>query len=124
VETGGDLSGLWDADRLTQALTNLVANAVQHGAPGKPVRVSARGVANEVTLSVHNEGPPIPVEQQEAIFQEGHRAGARTAATDRRHQGLGLYIVERIVASHGGDVSVHSSAEDGTTFTIRLPRKP
>ena len=124
VETGGDLSGLWDADRLTQALTNLVANAVQHGAPGKPIRVSARGVGDEVALSVHNEGPPIPVEQQEAIFREGHRAGGRSAADDRRHQGLGLYIVERIVASHGGNVSVRSSAEEGTTFTIRLPRKP
>ena len=124
VETGGDLSGQWDADRLTQALTNLVANAVQHGARGKPIRVSASGVADEVTFSVHNEGPPIPVEQQEAIFQEGHRAGGRTAATDRRHQGLGLYIVERIVASHGGSVSVRSSPEEGTTFTIRLPRRP
>jgi len=124
VETGGDLSGQWDVDRLTQALTNLVANAVQHGARGKPIRVSASGVADEVTFSVHNEGPPIPVEQQEAIFQEGHRAGGRTAATDRRHQGLGLYIVERIVASHGGSVSVRSSPEEGTTFTIRLPRRP
>ena len=123
VETGGDLSGQWDADRLTQALTNLVANAVQHGERRQPIRVSARSVADEVTFSVHNEGAPIPLEHQEAIFREGHRAGGRTAATDRRHQGLGLYIVERIVASHGGDVSVRSSAEDGTTFTIRLPRK-
>ena len=123
VETGGDLSGQWDADRLTQALTNLVANAVQHGERGQPIRVSGRSSADEVTFSVHSEGTPIPLEQQEAIFEEGHRVGARTAATDRRHQGLGLYIVERIVASHGGDVSVRSSAEDGTTFTIRLPRK-
>jgi signal transduction histidine kinase len=124
VETGGDLSGQWDADRLTQALTNLVANAVQHGERGQPIRVSGRGVADEVTFSVHSEGVPIPLEQQEAIFEEGHRVGARTAATDRRHQGLGLYIVERIVASHGGTVSVRSSADEGTTFTIRLPRKP
>jgi len=122
VETGGDLSGQWDADRLTQALTNLVANAVQHGARGKPIRVSAHGLGDEVTLSVQNEGPPIPVEQQEAIFQEGHRVGGPGAAADRRHQGLGLYIVERIVASHGGNVSVRSSEADGTTFTIRLPR--
>jgi len=124
VETGGDLSGQWDADRLIQALTNLVANAVQHGEHGKPIRVSARGVGDEVTLSVHNEGPPIPVAQQKAIFQEGHQVVGRTAAADRRHQGLGLYIVERIVASHGGNVSVRSSAEEGTTFTICLPRKP
>jgi signal transduction histidine kinase len=124
VEAGGDLSGQWDADRLTQALTNLVANAVQHGERGQPIRVSARSGADEVTFSVHNEGSPIPLEQQQAIFEEGHRIGGRTAATDRRHQGLGLYIVERIVASHGGNVSVHSTMDEGTTFTIRLPRKP
>jgi signal transduction histidine kinase len=123
VETGGELSGAWDADRLTQALTNLVGNAVQHGESGKPVRVSARGMADEVTLSVHNEGPAIPADQQAAIFEEGRQAGVRSAAHDRRHQGLGLYIVERIVAAHGGTVSVSSSAVEGTTFTVRLPRQ-
>ena len=124
VETVGDLHGAWDADRVTPALTNLVGNAVQHGAPGTPIRVSARGLANEVTLSVHNEGPPIPAEQQAAIFQEGQRVARRAASSDRRHQGLGLYIVDRIVAAHGGTVSVRSSAAEGTTFTIRLPRRP
>jgi sigma-B regulation protein RsbU (phosphoserine phosphatase) len=124
METGGDLWGAWDADRLTQALTNLVGNAVQHGTPGKPIRVSARGLDGEVILSVHNEGPPIPAEQQSTIFQEGQHVGARAAATDRRHQGLGLYIVERIVAAHGGSVSLHSTSAEGTTFTIRLPRTP
>jgi signal transduction histidine kinase len=124
METAGDLSGAWDADRLTQALTNLVGNAVQHGAAGRPIRVSARGQGDEVTLSVHNEGPAIPAERQAAIFQEGQRVGPRPAASDRRHQGLGLYIVERIVAAHGGTVSLRSTAADGTTFSIRIPRKP
>jgi signal transduction histidine kinase len=124
VETGGDLSGSWDADRLAQALTNLVANAIQHGASGSPIQVSAHGSGEQVTLSVHNEGPPIPAERQAAIFQEGQRVGERPAPADRRHQGLGLYIVERIVAAHGGSVFVHSSLAEGTTFTIRLPRKP
>ena len=124
VETGGNLSGAWDADRLTQALTNLVGNAVQHGESAKPVRVSVHGSAGQVTFSVHNEGAPIPTEQQAVIFQEGQRVRGRAGATDRRHQGLGLYIVERIVAAHGGSVSVRSSLAEGTTFTMRLPRRP
>ena len=124
VETAGDLSGSWDGDRLTQVLTNLVGNAVQHGAAGAPIKVSARGLGDVVTLSVHNEGPAIPADQQAAIFEEGRRAaGVRPQAHDRRHQGLGLYIVERIVAAHGGTVSVRSSDPDGTTFTVHLPRK-
>ena len=123
VETGGDLAGAWDADRLAQALTNVIGNAVQYGAPGKPISVTARGLGDEVSLSVHNDGPPIPAEQQAAIFREGQRAVGRIPAADRRHQGLGLYIVERIVAAHGGTVSVRSTDADGTTFTIRLPRR-
>jgi signal transduction histidine kinase len=123
VESSGDLSGAWDRDRLAQVLTNLVGNAVQHGSAEPPIKVSARGLADEVTLSVHNEGPAIPADQQAAIFEEGRQAGVRSAAHDRRHQGLGPYIVERIVAAHGGTVSVSSSAVEGTTFTVRLPRQ-
>src|SRR3712207_2450192 len=60
VETGGDLRGQWDSARLTQALTNLVINAVHHGSDRSPVKVAARGERNEVVISVANEGPVIP----------------------------------------------------------------
>jgi signal transduction histidine kinase len=82
----------------------------------------AASYPESIVLSVHNEGPVITAEQQEAIFREGRRVGTRSTAPDRRHQGLGLYIVERIVAAHGGTVAVRSSPREGTTFTIRLPR--
>ena len=123
VESSGNLSGAWDRDRLSQVLTNLLGNAVQHGSRGAPIKVSALGLADEVTISVHNEGHAIPADEQAAIFEEGRQAGVRSAASDRRHQGLGLYIVERIVVAHGGTVSVRSTATDGTTFTVRLPRQ-
>jgi signal transduction histidine kinase len=123
VETSGDLTGEWDCDRLAQALTNLIGNAVQHGSAGAPIKVTARGLENEMTLSVHNEGPAISADQQAAIFEEGQRAGVHPQAHDQRHLGLGLYIVDRIVAAHGGTVAVHSAEGEGTTFTMRLPRR-
>jgi signal transduction histidine kinase len=117
----GDLRGDWDADRLTQAVTNLMANAVEHGAADSPVRVAAHAQGNEVVLSVHNYGPAIPASDFDRIFDamsQGQNEGAR----DRRHLGLGLYIVDKIVKAHGGSVGVSSSPEAGTVFTVVLPR--
>ena len=122
VETEGELRGRWDGARLTQALTNLVGNAVQHGEPGAPVRIAARGLAREVDVSVHNAGRPIPPDEIDGLFQ----AMKPTAADDRRdrrhHLGLGLYIVDQIIAAHGGSIDVESTESSGTTFTVHLPR--
>ena len=120
VETVGDLDGVWDCARLTQAITNLIGNAAQHGSGAAPIKVSARGDAHEVTIAVHNDGPAIPDELVGRIFQPMKRG--RSDSSDRRHLGLGLYIVDRIVAAHRGRIDVASSESDGTTFTVRLPR--
>lgn len=122
IETSGDLSGQWDRARLTQALTNLVANAVQHGFDSSPIVVAARGTEDEVVLSVQNHGPIIPREEWRRIFQAMKQGGAENTR-DADHLGLGLYIVERIVTAHAGSIGVTSSDEEGTTFTIRLPRQ-
>jgi signal transduction histidine kinase len=121
IETTGELLGQWDPDRLTQALTNLVGNAVHHGSERSPIRVAARGEPNEVVISVHNEGPAIPKTQLRQIFQAMKHARP-DGARDRRHLGLGLYIVDKIVAAHGGSIDVRSSRAQGTTFTVHLPR--
>lgn len=121
IETSGELRGQWDADRLTQAFTNLIANAVHHGSNKSPINVAAHGEANEVTVSVQNDGPMIPKKQLDRIFDAMKHVGA-DGATDRRHLGLGLYIVDKIVAAHGGRIDVRSSREAGTTFTVHLPR--
>jgi signal transduction histidine kinase len=122
TSTTGDMRGTWDRARLAQAFTNLVGNAVQHGAKSSVVQVVAVGEGDTVTIKVQNHGPVIPADKVASIFQ-AMTMGTGGAGRDSRHMGLGLYIVDRIVAAHGGTVGVESTAEQGTTFTVRLPRQ-
>ncbi|PTL75683.1 PAS domain S-box protein [Vitiosangium sp. GDMCC 1.1324] len=120
-QASGDGWGQWDEGRLAQVVTNLVGNALQHGQADLPVRVSIRGGPSDVVLEVHNDGPPIPPELLPNLF-EPYRRG--TEPSERRGSlGLGLYISRQIILGHGGTVEVHSTVEDGTTFTVRLPRR-
>ena len=120
LETDGDLRGEWDGARLSQLWSNLLGNAVDHGSAVAPITVSARGRADEVVCSVHNQGVPIPEGEFQNIFNPLiSSAGARGGD----HLGLGLYIADNIVKAHGGWIDVESSAACGTTFTVYLPRK-
>jgi signal transduction histidine kinase len=121
VETNGALRGQWDSARLTQVMTNLVSNAVQHGSAKSPVVVVVHGNADEVVISVRNEGPVIPKSRLDHLFEANARAESEATYSDD-HLGLGLFIVDRIVVAHGGKVQVRSTKEEGTTFTVRLPR--
>jgi len=116
----GPFTGEWDPDRLAQVVSNLVGNALQHGAQGTPVRVSLQSEGPAVLLAVTNQGEPIPATLLPVIFDPFRRA------THGRSQGLGLglYIVQQLVFAHGGSISVSSSADTGTTFMVRLPREP
>lgn len=121
-ERHGDLCGQWDADLIAQAVSNLVSNALAHGAPDMPVRVSACGdTPSEVLVTVENHGAIAP-DVVPLLFD------AFGTATRARQQGsglgLGLHIVRLIARTHGGDVSVTSGEQNGTAFTIRLPRAP
>jgi PAS domain S-box-containing protein len=117
----GDVRGEWDNDRLIQVVQNLVANAVTYGLPATPVRIATRADGDSVTLSVNNEGPPIPEEKLEGIFEPLQRA-THTVDKASRSVGLGLYIVKHLVNAHGGTVWATSNLAEGTTFTVRLPR--
>lgn len=123
VASSGEGSGEWDGDRLAQVVTNLVNNALAYSPTGTPVHVETRSEDGSVLLSVHNTGKPIPSELLPHLFQpmtRGRHAGGGTS----RSVGLGLFIVSSIVRAHGGTLQVRSTEAEGTTFTVRLPRKP
>ena len=115
--------GVWDPDRLTQAVSNLIGNAVDYGDPDRPVEVRLCGDAAEVVLEVHNHGPPIPPDQLPTLF-EPFRRGSTAQALASQGLGLGLFIACAIIRAHGGTIRVDSDAERGTTVTVRLPREP
>jgi signal transduction histidine kinase len=120
LETGGDGQGAWDPDRIAQVLTNLLTNALQYSPAGTPIRVSTWGEAKAVILTVSNEGPPIPAELLTTLFEPMTRGTEE--GSERRSIGLGLFIVDQIVRSHGGSLEVSSTVEAGTSFRVLLPR--
>jgi PAS domain S-box-containing protein len=122
LDLRGNGRGTWDPGRIAQVVSNLVSNALEHGAKDGAVRVSLRGDGDDATLAVTNAGPPIPRELASVMFEPFCQGSALRDAAHARGLGLGLYIVRQVVSAHGGTISVDSSAERGTTFTVRLPR--
>ncbi len=115
-----DVRGSWDADRLAQVLSNLVGNACQHGTPNGCVRVELRALSEaEAELSVENPGAVAP-ELLPVLFDPFR--GTMERSDGSQGLGLGLFITQRIVRAHGGDVRVHTSAGK-TRFEVLLPRR-
>jgi signal transduction histidine kinase len=121
----GDVVGTWDRDRLSQLLSNLAANACQHGEPGVPVDIVLDGTAAAtVRIEVRNSGVippdllPIVFEPLRVSADHHHKRGGSSGL------GLGLYISQQIVLSHGGTIRITSTEAEGTRFTVDLPRAP
>lgn len=110
-----------NCELLRRALANLMANALRHGRSGTPIRIDTLTTPERVELRVQNQGEPIAPEDLSRVFERFYRCDpARTGAVGSG--GLGLAIVRSIAKWHGGEVGVESSAEEGTTFTLSLPR--
>jgi two-component system phosphate regulon sensor histidine kinase PhoR len=113
-----------DAYRIEQAFANLLANALRHGSPGESERsqvtITAFSTGSDIAISFRDNGPGIPLEDQEHVFERFYRVGG-----DRARQtggtGLGLSIVKNVVQAHGGRVALQSSPGEGATFTVYLP---
>jgi signal transduction histidine kinase len=120
----GALTGDWDPDRIAQMLSNLIGNAVQHGAPDSPILISATGTQSSVRIEIHNKGAPIPESLRSTLFDPLSR-GAAQQGTSRMSGsiGLGLYIAREIAKAHGGTLGLVASNQDGTSFAVDLPRR-
>lgn len=115
---GGTLEA--DPERLTQMLRNLVRNAVNHTAPGGRVEVRARRRGDRLEIAVSDDGPGIPPDELERVFERFRRlSGGRTR--DKAGSGLGLAIVRALAEAHGGTVTAESKPPGGATLRIVLP---
>lgn len=111
-----------DQTRLTQLIVNLVDNALQFTPPGGRVRVSVTTTAEEVQLQVTDTGAGIAAEHLPHVFERFYRVDAARTRDDGG-AGLGLAIAEWIAQAHGGRIGVDSTAGQGTTFSVLLPRR-
>jgi signal transduction histidine kinase len=114
--------GVWDPDRIAQLVGNLVGNAFQHNSGDGDVTVKTRGTEDEVTIEVQNDGVPIDPETMARLFEPFER-GVKGSTKTGSSVGLGLFIARQIVAAHKGEITVQSTADSGTVFTVRLPRE-
>jgi two-component system, OmpR family, sensor kinase len=109
-----------DADRLAQAVRNLLSNAISHTAAGGLVRLEAARADETVRVIVDDSGAGIPVEQRDQIFERFQRLDSGRARKDGG-AGLGLAIVHAIAEAHGGRVWAEQSPEGGARLVLELP---
>jgi two-component system sensor histidine kinase ChvG len=109
-------------DRLARAMNNILDNAVSFSPPGGLVEIAAARIGDEVRIRIDDEGPGVPSEAREAIFNRFHSVRPEGEGFGR-HSGLGLAIARAIVEGHGGEIDVRDrdDAPSGARFTIRLP---
>jgi signal transduction histidine kinase len=114
------VAGFWCRESMRRAVENLISNAIKYGAADQPILVEVGCTDMRAKVLVHNMGTPIPPEEQESIFQIYRRASG--AEQGKEGWGVGLPFARKVAQAHGGSLLVSSSAADGTSFVIDIPR--
>ena len=109
-----------DPEMVREVIDNLCGNALKHSPPGAAVIVSVRWEDNQARIDVRDAGPGIPESEQAALFERWSRTDS-SRAKQLPGFGLGLSIVKRLVAAHGGTLGVSSRPGDGATFWVTFP---
>jgi signal transduction histidine kinase len=111
-----------DEELIRRMLMNLLDNAVRHSPAGAVVNVSLRTLESGYSIVVTDQGPGIPSEHQPLIFERFYRVDASRARVNRDGgAGLGLALARWVAHLHGGTVTLTSSSNTGSTFTVALP---
>jgi signal transduction histidine kinase len=125
LEIQDGITVVWDRARISQALSNLMANAVQHGSATSPIWVTISLQKNDVVMVVQNEGEIISPSRLRTMFDPGKsfaiKSNSERSASQTVNLGLGLYITHEIVLAHGGEIRVTSTESEGTTITVQIP---
>jgi two-component system, OmpR family, sensor kinase len=120
LDAPGEVVVNGDDTRLRQAVGNLVRNALVHTPPTTPVEIAVTSHNGTAALSVADHGPGLKPEDRDRIFEPFYRADA-SRSRDSGGAGLGLSIVNAVVAAHGGKVRVRETEGGGATFEVALP---
>jgi signal transduction histidine kinase len=118
---GKPVYGWWGREALKRAIENLVGNALKYGAHNRPIRIMVAESRGNLLLSVHNEGAPIPMEDQLGVF-EAFKRSQQAKQSRKQGWGVGLPFVRAVAESHGGTIVLDSAQERGTTFTMTIPK--
>lgn len=121
INNGHHIQGYWDCDKVQRAVENLIANALKYGDAKSPITVALDEDGEHVRIAVHNFGNALKEEELSKLFQPHYRA--RAARQRVGGYGLGLTLVKGFAEAHGGTVHVVSHKDDGTTFTLKLPKR-
>lgn len=115
-----EIVGRWDKRGLRRIIENLCNNAIKYGEPHTPINVGLWQAEKEVKFSIQNRGEVITPENQKLLFNQFHRV--EETKNSKKGWGIGLTLVRGVAEAHGGGVKVQSDEDNGTLFTVNLPR--
>ncbi|MEN8260843.1 MAG: ATP-binding protein [Pseudomonadota bacterium] len=108
-------------ERIEQVLNNLISNAIKYSRQGKRIEISGRTLPTEVVVSVTDQGPGIPLEEQPRVFERFYR-GDKSRQRNGAGSGLGLAIAKSLTEAQGGSIRAESQLGEGTTILLQIPK--
>ncbi|MEY4563172.1 MAG: hypothetical protein RLZZ618_2449 [Pseudomonadota bacterium] len=121
MQCEGDLTGVFDADRMAQVFSNLLGTAVQHAEPGQPIKVRLEGTHKD-RLNAHVSFPAVLSDELQAELFEPILGGAQNREPSRPARGAALMLVDQGISAHGGSVVARSNQAEGTVLEFLIPR--